>query len=119
MKNVTLFMLPLLCRAAFASAHATAEKSEPRVGSEISKPPAQVKIWFSEEVEPAFSRIQVFAPDGKEVDKHDTRTDPKDKRLLIVSLPEILPPGTYRVHWQVVSVDTHRTHDEFKFVLKR
>ena len=98
--------------------HATAERSEPKVGSELTKAPTEVKIWFSEGVEPAFSLIQVFAPDGKEIDKKDTHVDPKDKRVLIVSLPAHLFPGSYRVHWQVVSIDTHRTQNDFKFVLK-
>ena len=115
----TLFaVIVVLSYASLASAHAMVERSEPRVGSEVGKAPPQVRIWFSEEVEPAFSKIQVFAADGKEVDKKDTHVDAKEKKLLIVSLAEHLGPGTYRVHWQVVSVDTHRTHDQFKFVVK-
>jgi methionine-rich copper-binding protein CopC len=26
-----------------------------------------------------------------------------------------LPPGTYRVHWRVLSVDTHTTEGSFTF----
>jgi methionine-rich copper-binding protein CopC len=26
-----------------------------------------------------------------------------------------LPPGTYRVHWKVLSVDTHTTEGSFSF----
>jgi methionine-rich copper-binding protein CopC len=118
MKYIIVITTILFTTASFVSAHATAERSEPKVGAEISKPPADVKIWFSEAIEPAFSKIQVFAPDGKEIDKKDSHVDPKDKRLLIVSLPGGLPAGTYRVHWQVVSIDTHRTQNDFKLVLK-
>ncbi|HSZ58733.1 MAG TPA: copper resistance protein CopC [Tepidisphaeraceae bacterium] len=98
-------------------AHAFADHSEPRVGATVSKPPADVRIWFTQEVEPAFSRIEVVGPDGKEVDKKDTHVDPSDHHVLIVSLPA-LPPGTYKVHWHVVSVDTHHTQNDFKFVVK-
>ena len=108
----------ILMSCSIVSAHAMAEKSEPKVGSTVAKAPAQVRIWFSEEIEPAFSKIEVYGPDGKEVDKGDTHVDAKEKKLLVVSLKAELGAGTYRVHWQVVSVDTHRTHDEFKFVVK-
>src|SRR3954466_9137331 len=118
MKTKFSFLVVVLFCCVWASAHARPERSEPKVGSEISKPPVEVRIWFDEEVNPAMSWIHVLAPDGKEVDKKDTHQDAKDKKLLIVSLPLRLPPGTYQVQWQAYSVDGHRTHDQFKFVLK-
>ena len=78
---------------------------------------AEVRIWFTQHPEPAFSKIQVFGPDGKEVDKKDSHVDEKEKSVLIVSV-EQLPPGTYKVHWDVVSLDTHRTRGDFKFTVK-
>lgn len=118
MKHVLMLAILLMAIPACVHAHATAERSEPKVGSELTKPPTEIRIWFSEELEPAFSKIMVFAPDGKEIDKKDTHVDPKDKRVLIVSLPPKLLPGAYHVHWHVVSIDTHRTQNEFKFNLK-
>ena len=118
MKTRTSFLCAVMIFCGWASAHAHPERSDPKVGSEIGKPPVQVRIWFDEEVKPAVSRIQVIGPDGKEVDKKDTHLDGKDSRLLIVSLPERVLPGTYEVRWQVYSVDGHRTHDQFKFVVK-
>ena len=64
---------------------------------------------------PGFARVQVFDAAGKEVDNKDVHLDPKDNRLLIVSLPAGLAAGTYRVVWHVVSVDTHPTEGSFKF----
>ena len=118
MKTAIAVIGVILLACSIVSAHAMAEKSEPKVGSTVSKAPTEVRIWFTEEIEPLFSRIQVYGPDGKEVDKGDSHVDVKEKKLLIVSLNAQLGAGTYRVHWQVVSVDTHRTHDEFKFVVK-
>jgi len=118
MKTILAVIGVIMLSCSLVSAHAMAEKAEPKVGSTVSKAPTQVRIWFSEEIEPAFSKIQVYGPDGKEVDKGDTHVDAKEKKLLIVSLNAQLGVGVYRVHWQVVSVDTHRTHDEFKFVVK-
>ncbi|MGH3579780.1 MAG: copper resistance CopC family protein, partial [Mycobacterium sp.] len=73
-------------------------------------------IWFTQELEPAFSTIQVVDSAGKQVDKGDKHLDPKDATLLEVSLPE-LPPGKYRVIWRVLSVDTHATNGDFSFTV--
>jgi methionine-rich copper-binding protein CopC len=97
-----------------ASAHAFLDHAQPRVGSKVPAAPEVVKIWFTQELESAFSSIKVFDSGGNEVDKKDTHQDDKDKKLLIVSLSS-LPPGEYKVAWQVVSVDTHRTSGDFKF----
>ena len=101
-----------LCQV--ASAHAFLDHAEPRVGSKVSTSPDEVKIWFTQELEPAFSSIKVFDASDNEVDRKDTHQDDTDKKLLIVSL-STLPQGEYKVVWQVVSVDTHRTNGDFKF----
>jgi len=98
-------------------AHAFLDHAEPKVGSAVAKPPAEVKIWFTQELEPAFSSIQVTDAQGKEVDKKDAQLDSKDKSLLVVSVPE-LPAGIYTVAWHVVSVDTHKTQGHFEFTIK-
>jgi len=100
-----------------ASAHAMPDHAEPRVGSSVEKTPTEVRIWFNEKIEPAFSAIEVFAPDGKQIDKKDSHVDAKENRLLIVSVSG-LAPGTYKVAWHVVSVDTHKTSGDFKFTVK-
>jgi hypothetical protein len=100
-----------------ARAHAFLDHAEPKVGSTITRPPAETKIWFTQELEPAFSTIEVSDAQGNEVDKKDTHLDSKDKSLLIVSLPP-LSPGTYTVAWHVVSVDTHKTQGHYQFTVK-
>ena len=44
----------------------------------------------------------------------DVQLDRADATLLQVSLPQ-LAPGTYRVAWRVLSVDTHVTEGDFSF----
>ena len=100
-----------------AWAHAFLDHAEPKVGSTVTNSPTEVKIWFTQEVEPAFSSVQVQDAQGKEVDKKDVHVDIKDKMLLEVSLPQ-LSAGTYTVIWHVVSVDTHRTQGRFEFTIK-
>ena len=55
-----------------ASAHAFLDHAQPRVGSHVKVSPHHVIIWFTEAVEPLFSRIQVFNSAGKEVDNKNT-----------------------------------------------
>ncbi len=97
-------------------AHAFLDRAEPKVGSTVHQSPAQVRIWFTQDVEPAFSRIKVYDMDGKQVDGKDTHVGDSEKNLLIVSLPQ-LSAGTYKVSWHVVSVDTHPTQGDFKFTI--
>ncbi|MGA7274113.1 MAG: copper resistance CopC family protein [Candidatus Udaeobacter sp.] len=112
--RILFFCLVLLLSASRLSAHAFLEHSDPSVGSKVHSAPAAVRIWFTEAIEPRFSSIQVFDATGKPVDKKDTRLDPSNRSLLQVSLPR-LGPGSYKVVWRVVSVDTHRTNGDFTF----
>jgi methionine-rich copper-binding protein CopC len=112
--RILSFCLLVLLPAARVSAHAFLEHSDPSVGSKVHSVPAAVRIWFTEAIEPRFSSIQVFDATGKQVDKKDTHPDPSNRSLLQVSLPQ-LGPGSYKVVWRVVSVDTHRTNGDFTF----
>ena len=106
----------LLCGAAGALAHAFLDHADPAVGSTVHGSPPELSLWFTQELEPAFSTVEVVDQSGQEVDKRDKSVDPTDRTLLRVSLPT-LPPGTYKVIWHVLSVDTHTTHGDFKFTV--
>jgi methionine-rich copper-binding protein CopC len=96
------------------SAHAFLDRAAPAVGSSVRTSPTELKLWFTERLEPAFSRVRVQDGSGKQVDRGDGRVDATDGVLLRVSLPR-LAPGTYRVTWRVLSVDTHVTEGDFTF----
>lgn len=100
-----------------AWAHAFLDHADPKVGSTITTSPTQVKIWFTQNIEPVFSSVEVQDAQGQEVDKKDMHQDDKDKSLLILSVPP-LPDGTYTVIWHAVSVDTHRTQGRFEFTVR-
>jgi len=106
----------LLFGAVEALAHAFLDHATPAVGSTVHGSPSELSLWFTQELEPAFSTVQVVDQAGREVDKGDKAVDPSDRTLLKVSLPA-LPPGTYKVIWRVLSVDTHTTEGDFKFTV--
>ena len=116
MTRSLLLLLAVACALGVSSAgaHAFLDHAMPAVGSAVHGSPAQLKLWFTQRLEPAFSTVQVFDRGGKRVDKGDPQVDQADATRLVVSLPQ-LAPGTYRVTWRVLSVDTHVTEGDFTF----
>jgi len=111
-------LLPLavlaLTMASPVAAHTRMERSVPAADSTVVVSPPRLTLWFSERLEPAFSKVQVLNPEGKQVDKDDAQVDPDDGKQIGVSLPE-LAAGAYRVHWRVLSVDSHVNEGDFTF----
>jgi methionine-rich copper-binding protein CopC len=99
--------------AGAAAGHAFLDRAEPRVGARVRTPPTQVTLWFTERLEPAYSRVQVLNEAGRRVDKDDG-TVAGDGRQLRISLG-VVPAGAYQVRWRVLSVDTHITEGDFAF----
>lgn len=115
MRAVVLLTLGwLLGSGAAAYAHAFLERATPAVGSTVRSAPAELRLQFTEAVEPAFSTVRVLDAGGARVERAAAMIDPSDRRSLLVPLPA-LPPGTYRVVWRVLSVDTHVTTGDFVF----
>jgi len=111
---VVLVLAALLSGAAGASAHAFLDRADPRVGSTVRSAPSVVRMWFTERLEPAFSKAQVLDESGRRVDRGDVQFDESSGKEMHVSLPS-LPAGTYKVVWRVLSVDTHVTEGDFTF----
>jgi copper resistance protein C len=119
MKRVLLgLLLIVVVGSARLEAHAFLERAEPAVGSAEQTSPSEVRVLFTEKIEPTLSSVQVFDASGRQVDKRDVHLDRSNQSLLHISLPQ-LGAGTYRVVWRVVSVDTHVTNGSFKFRILR
>ena len=117
MKGIILLLI-FVAGLARLEAHAFLEHAEPAVGSTVQESPNEVRVLFTEKIEPALSSVEVFDASGKEVDKRDVHVDSANHALLRVSLPQ-LQAGTYKVVWRVVSVDTHVTNGSFTFRIAR
>jgi copper resistance protein C len=113
-----IFLIPASAglAASLAHAHAFLDHASPAVGRTVATAPPAVIIWFTQELEPAFSSIEVQDQSGARVDAGDAQVDPKDATILRVTLKP-LPPGKYKVFWRVVSVDTHPTEGTFTFTV--
>ncbi|HSV04289.1 MAG TPA: copper resistance protein CopC [Phenylobacterium sp.] len=95
-------------------AHARLIRALPRVGATIRGSPQELRLSFSETIEPRRSSVTLrglggAAPTGP------LALDANDARVVRVPLRERLPPGNYRVDWSVTSRDTHHTFGDFTF----
>ena len=111
---MTLVVTALLFWPGGASGHAFLDRAEPRVGSTVKIAPTQVRVWFTEQLEAAFSTLEVLNERGERVDDGPPQTAESNPDMLQVHLKPI-GPGTYRVKWRVLSVDTHVTEGAFTF----
>ena len=87
-------------------------------GTELPTAPAAVTLWFTQDLEPAFSSVTVTNEAGQRVDLGNAQIPPGSPARLQIALKP-LPPGTYLVSWHVVSVDTHPTEGTFTFEVGR
>ncbi len=114
---LAVWMVACAARAAApAHAHAFLDHATPAVGSTVHGSPPRVELWFTQELEPAFSTVRVLDQGNHRQDSGDAKVEPGDATRLQVPLPQ-LAPGRYRVEWRVLSVDTHVTEGDFTFVV--
>ena len=113
-RGLFLALVAWVLGVGLALAHSGLERAEPPVESTLKRPPKELKLYFSERLEPAYSRVRVEDGQGARVDRDDSRVDRSNPLLLRVTLPP-LAPGTYTVIWRVLSVASHITEGRFTF----
>ena len=113
MRILTLATAALLSVMAItaAQAHAFLDHAEPRVGSTVPTAPREIALFYSQNLEPAFSSVEVSDANGARVDVGRPKINASTMRVGLKQLA----PGTYRVRWQVLSVDTHKSEGSFTF----
>lgn len=82
-----------------------------------SPTPKQVRLEFSEPLQPMFSGFEVVGSDGiKVLDKG--AVDKTNRKLMTGAVKGPLKPGAYTVNWHAVSTDSHRTSGNYSFKIK-
>ena len=111
-KLFTLVPLLLIVLSPVAArAHAFLDHASPLVGSTVPAAPHEVVLTFTQNLEAAFSTAQVTDAGGARVDQGKAAVS---GNTMTVGL-KALGPGSYKVHWHVLSVDTHSTEGTFTF----
>jgi methionine-rich copper-binding protein CopC len=98
-------------------AHAFLDRAIPPVGGTVAASPPEIRLFFSEAIEPRFSGIELTSIDGRAVKTGPSIVDPRDQMQFVLPVPA-LPSGRYKVTWHVVSVDSHPTQGDFTFEIK-
>jgi copper transport protein len=110
-QRLFLLALPLACclvllLPATSEAHAILLQSDPAQDAVLKSPPAQVRMWFSEDLNPTFSTAQVLSGSTKQrVDEQDAHVSSSNTREMDLSLSANLPPSVYIVLWRTQSAD--------------
>ena len=107
-------LLLLSLGASSARAHAFLNHASPLVGSTVSAPPQEVLLTFTQNLEGAFSTVQVTGPNGARVDQGKQVSGNTMRVGIKASVA-----GTNHVHWRALSVDTHTTEGNFTFHVGR
>ncbi|MGH8751073.1 MAG: copper resistance CopC family protein [Burkholderiales bacterium] len=116
-KPVIVLCVIALAAASPLRAHSFPERAEPLVGVATEISPTQVRIWFDGAIEPAFSTLRVLNERGQLVNMEKSQVNADNPRLLEARVAP-LPAGTYRVVWNVVARDGHRTQGDYVFTIK-
>jgi copper resistance protein C len=109
--------LPFVLASTAAFAHAQLKKATPAVGGTVASA-SEIRLEFSEGVEPRFSGVTLTGAGGASVPLGQAKVEAGDQKVLIVPIAKPLAPGAYTVHWHAVSVDTHHTQGTFGFTVK-
>lgn len=111
----TAALLTLMTGAGASFAHAHLEQATPAADSTVNSV-NELRLVFSEGVEQAFTQV-VISHDQAPVPVSSIKTEPGNKKTLIVTPAQPLPAGTYNVKWNAVSVDTHKSAGDYSFTV--
>lgn len=99
-------------------AHAILLRSDPAQDSTIDAAPSQVRMWFTENLNPAFTTASVLAGGTLRVDTNHSHISSTDPTELDVSLQPDLKTAVYVVIWRTRSAaDGHVLSGSFLFTL--
>ncbi len=86
--------------------------SSPGAGETVPVAPTEIRLVFSEPVEPRYTSLDLLDPVGKAILVGAGAPDPADPRVLVAPIPDgtSLADGVYTVNWRALSAaDGHAT----------
>jgi methionine-rich copper-binding protein CopC len=98
-----------------AEAHAHLDHASPAADSVIPDAPEEVRIWFTQALEPNFTTAQLQSSSGVVV--ATGAVDAAEPKQVVIRVHG-LTSGAYMVIWKAVSMDTHRTEGSFGFEVR-
>jgi len=113
-----MLLFPVVASA--HTAHAILLRSDPAKDAILSVAPQQVRMWFSEDLNPVLSTAVVVNAENQRVDNSDAHVSSNDPAEMDVTLMSNLSPAVYIVVWRSDSNDDgHILRGSFIFTLAR
>ena len=113
-----MLLFPVVASA--HTAHAILLRSDPAKDAILSVAPQQVRMWFSEDLNPTLSTAVVVNAENQRVDNSDAHISSNDPAEMDVTLMSNLSPAVYIVVWRSDSNDDgHILRGSFIFTLAR
>jgi copper transport protein len=113
---LALFAAAALAVPAAALAHAALLRTVPEASRTVNTPPAQVRLTYSEPIEPRFAIVSVTDAAGRQVTSGPPGQAPGSPQTLVTPLRRA-PQGWYLVFWRVISADGHPVRGAFTFAV--
>jgi methionine-rich copper-binding protein CopC len=107
-------LLATVC--ATASAHTGVIAVQPADNAMLDTAPRAVSVVFTAEVYEGLAGLIVMNEQGGEISIGTV--DTTDAHRMEARLPERMPPGQYRINWNVVADDGHFSEGHFTFTLE-
>ena len=101
---------------AAAWAHAALLRTVPEASRTVNAVPPEVRLTYSEPVEPRFAIVSVTDASGRQVTDGQPAVAPGSPQTLVTPLQGV-PEGWYLVFWRVISADGHPVRGAFTFAV--
>ena len=92
-------------------AHAFLNHADPGAGASLTEAPKEISLSFTEKLDPSSSGVSVSDATGHDVEA----AAPTVSGDTVAVALKPLPPGTYRVSWHAMSLDSHGTEGSYSF----
>jgi copper transport protein len=99
-------------------AHSQMLASAPSPGAVLARPPAEIRLVFSEPLEPGYSSLDLLDAYGVKILRGLGQPDPADPRVLVAPMPpgRLAARALYGVSWRTLSAaDGHWARGTFSF----
>jgi copper transport protein len=113
---VALVAAAALAAPAAAWAHAALVRTVPEASRTVNTPPVEVRLTYSEPIEPRFAIVSVTDAAGRQVTSGSPQRAPGSPQTLLTPLRRV-PQGWYLVFWRVISADGHPVRGAFTFAV--
>ncbi len=114
-RNAVLWALVLVVASiGIATAHLRVQRSMPEADATLAASPDHIQVWFSQDPDPAISRLTLEGADGEIAVGETTVHDDKSLKAM---LPAALAGGDYTVKWRTAGDDGHTQRGDFAFTV--